>query len=79
MSVILTFFCFSAKPFFPLFFIFYHFSSIFKLFKLYGNALYLWRYSFLFYSSVSAGAAFDPSADFGAAGFFGASFFFGES
>ena len=23
MSVILTFFCFSAKPFFPLFFIFY--------------------------------------------------------
>ena len=48
-------------------------------FKLYGNALYLWRYSFLFYSSVSAGAAFDPSADFGAAGFFGASFFFGES
>lgn len=30
---------------------------------------------FFFYSSVSAGAAFDPSADFGAAGFFGASFF----
>ncbi len=31
MSVILTFFCFSAKPFFPLFFIFYHFFLYFSM------------------------------------------------
>ena len=42
MSVILTFFCFSAKPFFPLFFIFYHFSSIFQCFT----------FSFLLFLSV---------------------------